>query len=181
MKKIFLLVLLTVGFSIQYLHAQYTISGVVSYNNTSSTPLKGCIIYLLQGGDTVNQFTTVSTGQYVLIDVSPGTYTLGVKCTKAYGGTGASDALAILRHFVLMPPLLEGLKLIAADVDNSGYINSADALYCSRRFVGQIISYPSGDWVFEVPTVVVTNSDVIQNFKGLCFGDVNGSYIPSNP
>jgi hypothetical protein len=61
-----------------------------------------------------------------------------------------------------------------------------------RRFVGSDTSFTRGDWVFEKPiegdtlnvsvnlndTVIVNCSNVIQNFKGLCVGDVNGSNLP---
>ena len=179
MKKIaFILLLAAVHCSLS-LNAQVTVSGKLTYFNNSSTPLKNCMVYLMNGNDTIGMYTTGTTGEYFFANVQPGTYHVKVKCNIMFGGSGgATDALMILRHFVGLPPLLTGLKLAAADVDASGYAGVADALMIERRFVGQINSFPSGNWIFENPAIQVLNTDIIQDIKGLCFGDVNGSYIP---
>jgi hypothetical protein len=44
--------------------------------------------------------------------------------------------------------------------------------------VGSINSYPAGDWAFENPTVTLPVAAPV-DFAGLCYGDVNGSYIPT--
>jgi hypothetical protein len=53
-----------------------------------------------------------------------------------------------------------------------------DALYVKLRTVGSINSYPAGDWAFENPTVALPVAGPV-DFAGLCYGDVNGSYIPT--
>ena len=179
MKKIAIALLLTAVLVSSNLKAQYTVSGVLSYFNYYATPLKNCMVYLTNGNDTVGMYNSGTTGQFIFTNVSPGTYHLKVKCNIMFGGSGgATDALLILRHFVGLPPLLTGLKLAAADVDASGYAGVADGLMIERRFVGLATSFPSGNWIFEDPAIQVINANITQNIKGLCYGDVNGSYIP---
>jgi len=57
-------------------------------------------------------------------------------------------------------------------------VNSGDALMVMQRFVTMIDFFPVGDWLFETKNVTISGSDVISNFLGLCYGDVNGSNIP---
>jgi len=40
-----------------------------------------------------------------------------------------------------------------------------------------ISSFPVGDW-FWTSYVVIGNGNVVVDFKGLCYGDVDGSYLP---
>jgi hypothetical protein len=51
-------------------------------------------------------------------------------------------------------------------------------LQVAKRFTGLINSFPGGDWVFLPVTVNYNGSRLIQPLKGLCNGDVNGSYNP---
>jgi hypothetical protein len=39
--------------------------------------------------------------------------------------------------------------------------------------------FPSGDWLFNNPSVNVDNVDVSKDIRAVCYGDVNGSYVPS--
>ncbi|MCX6272640.1 MAG: T9SS type A sorting domain-containing protein [Bacteroidetes bacterium] len=89
------------------------------------------------------------------------------------------DALKIMQHFTGMY-YLSGLKLKAAEVDNSGFINATDALFTARRFVGMVNSFPSGDWTFNTSDINITQNEVVtHDFNGLCVGDVDGSFIPA--
>jgi len=75
---------------------------------------------------------------------------------------------------------LDGLFREAADVDNNNFINSLDALLISRRFTGQITTFASGDWLFEPAVIAVSMTGVyMKNISGICYGDVNGSYVPA--
>ena len=75
---------------------------------------------------------------------------------------------------------LQGIFLAAADIDGSQYINSIDALAILKRFVGITSSFPVSDWTFEQKTVTIglTGQNTIY-IKGLCTGDVNGSWLPN--
>ena len=97
-------------------------------------------------------------------------------CTKQWGGGSSSDAFMIMKYFVKRFQLT-GLNFKAADIDGSGFVNSNDALYLAHRFVLMINSFPAGDWVFEQDLIIVDGANETYNFKGLCVGDVNGSYV----
>lgn len=157
-----------------------TVQGNVKYANNASTPMTNTTVYLKNSiGVIVYQTTTDANGNYGIIDVSPGTYTLSASCSKPWGGVNAIDALLIMKHFVAMTPL-SGIKLTVADVDGSGFVNAIDALTAMKRFVGMQTSFVVGNWAFEEFSVTVDFSQTItQNIKALCFGDVDGSFTPS--
>ncbi len=155
------------------------ISGVITYDNALSTPLSGVKVYLtdnlLHIVDSV--FTNIN-GYYSFTNVLLGTYTLECHSDNPWGGVNSTDALFIMQHFTGIN-ILSGLRLLAADVNLSSYVNAVDALYAAQRFVQLINSFPAGDWVFESPSVIVDGTGpVIVNIKGICVGDVDGSYVP---
>ncbi len=73
--------------------------------------------------------------------------------------------------------ILTGLRRQAGDIDGSNFVSTLDALYVMQRFVLMLNSFPAGDWVFENDTITINGANVVHNFKGLCVGDVNASYI----
>jgi hypothetical protein len=135
------------------------------------------IVKLKQGSQVVGTTTTDLNGNYSFSNISDGTYTLEPAVTKPWGGGNATDALIIMRYFTQILTL-NGMKLQAADVNNSTYVNSVDALLVARRFTNLISSFPAGDWLCEKPTVLLNNSNELVNIKANAFGDVNGSYTP---
>ncbi|MCX6269804.1 MAG: dockerin type I domain-containing protein [Bacteroidetes bacterium] len=153
-------------------------SGRVHYDNNASTPLGNIKVYLKNLSNTILDSTmTISTGDFSFSAI-PGDYRIGFKCTKPSGGINSIDALLILKHFVGIDTL-KGIKLTAADVDGSGNINASDALITMRRFVGLVSTFSVGDWIFENPLIVLSpDENNVLIFKGLCTGDVNGSYTP---
>jgi hypothetical protein len=155
-----------------------TVLGTITYNNDPSTPLNNVIVYAIKGTDTIASSTTNQFGAYDFSNLPDGTYHLGYRCNKLLGGVNATDALLILRHFVQLAQL-SGLRKICSDVDNSQYINSADALYVSKRFTGQITSFIVGDWIFDNVSFTIPALDPLHNIKGICSGDANGSNIPA--
>jgi hypothetical protein len=74
---------------------------------------------------------------------------------------------------------LSGLPLTCADVNATLSVTALDALLVKLRTIGLVTSYAAGDWKFEDPMVTVSGP-TSADFKGLCVGDVNGSYIPTN-
>ncbi len=154
------------------------IYGNAAYLNLNSTALDSVLVSLKSGNSVIQSQWLITGGHYHFINVASGTYSLEAVCNKTWGGANASDALLVLKHFVNIAPLT-GVKLKAANVDNSASVNSLDAMLISRRFTGSITSFAAGNWVFEKPVFVFTgNANVTQNIKGLCTGDVNGSYQP---
>ncbi|MCX6272170.1 MAG: T9SS type A sorting domain-containing protein [Bacteroidetes bacterium] len=156
-----------------------SLEGTLTYMNTEATPMLNASVLLKQNGSIVSQVTTNSSGHYLFQSPANGTYVLDGASTRPWGGVNAADALLILQHFVGFS-LLPGLKREAADVDASGFVNATDALLTVRRFVNLIPSFPAGDWVFEKDTITITGTDNLTNdFKALCYGDVDGSYSPA--
>jgi hypothetical protein len=154
------------------------LNGLVYYDNDQQTPLSGVTVRLKQGETVVMTTTTDISGHYSFYDFIPGMYTLDLSCTKTWGGSNSTDALFTLRHFVNMMQL-SGIRFKAGDINGTNTINAIDALTVQKRFVGVVTGFPAGDWVFENPVLNLTgNEPVIRNIKGLCTGDVNGSYLP---
>ncbi len=152
--------------------------GIVRYNNVVNSPLHSVNVTLKQNGVIKGEVVTDQNGLYSFPDVCPGNYTVQAHSTQPWGGCNSIDALLILKHFVEVA-LLDGLSLQAAETDNSGYINSADALLVLKRFTGLSSSFPAGDWVFEEKAFTVPfNGNSQIDLKGLCKGDVNGSFVP---
>ncbi|MCX6271194.1 MAG: GEVED domain-containing protein [Bacteroidetes bacterium] len=169
------------------------LDGFVIYKHVPVTNPKlrdSTAVSLYQGGVAIYTDSTDNTG-YHFTNVANGTYTLKVSSGKKWvSAANATDALAILKHFVGLQ-LLTGLNLTAADVNGTGGVpNAADALAVARRFVGQINNFyppsvppPGGpDWYFENFTITIDGTaNQIQDIKALAAGDVNGSWIPLNP
>jgi len=156
------------------------VDGVIAYNNLILSSMNNVKVYLVDDGNTViDSTTTDNNGYYNFNNVLPGSYSFTATTNKIWGGGNATDALAIMKHFVNLTPLY-GLNLTACDVDATGFVNTTDALQVAQRFVQMINSFPSGDWCFEeVPFTIDGSTSYLNNdFMGECYGDVDGSYIP---
>ncbi len=153
-------------------------SGYVYYDNLAQAPLENIEVQLRQGGTVKYTTTTNADGSFEFLGYEPGTYTLVCLSDQPWGGVNSTDALLIMKHFVGLVSL-QGVKLLAADVVTNGTINAVDALAVQKRFVGQLASFTSGDWVFEKPVLLLNGLTTLTvTIKGLCNGDVNGSYNP---
>lgn len=158
-----------------------SVSGQFFYPNQDTTPLSNTILYAENINGWIQDTSgTDNNGDYFFTSLPLGSYSLIADINKTWGGVNANDALMIMMHFANMTTLT-GLPLLCGDVDHSGFVNTVDALMCAQRFVGMINSFPSGDWANEIDTLVVDGTTpLVYNFKGLCFGDVNRSYLPPN-
>jgi len=165
------------------------ITGTVNYDK-SPYPLKplGNIFIRLHnsGGTIIDSTTTPSpTGIYWFRCLQSNTsFSVDVSTTRPWGSgcANASDAL-LVAQYSLGTASLTPIRLKAADVNNTGSINSGDALMIMKRFIGSISSFPAGNWVFDVSSVnpySVVTTDVSKNILALCVGDVNGSFDPTS-
>ena len=157
----------------------YEISGIVTYDNLDSTSMNNSMVCLYQNTVKIDSVVTDVDGAYLFSSLAPDNYSLSASTTKAFGDVNATDALLVQQHFAEMITLAEP-KLAAADVNASSSVNTTDALFIQNRFNGTITSFPSGDWYFNPQPVTISVSNEVMDFKSLCFGDVNGSYIPSS-
>jgi len=166
---------ITVGFSI---------NGNFVYNNNASTPLDSLWVFLVHSSEIIDSVQSDLNGSYSFSGQVNAAYTINATTAKPWGGVNGTDALKIQRHFAGLEILTEPVRLQAADVNNSGSVNGTDALKVKRRFAGLDNSFTRGDWTFAEPvtggdSVIISGINVVQNFYGLCVGDVNGSNIPS--
>jgi hypothetical protein len=156
-----------------------SVSGRLSYINSENTAMHNePIVLATETGDVVSTTTTDDQGDFIFTDVPAGSYTIHSAPTAPWGGSNATDALIIMKHFTQVLTLVD-LEKEAADVNSNEFINSLDALYVAKRFVNQISSFPSGDWASHNSTVVVGSEGVTQDLGVICYGDVNASYIPN--
>lgn len=154
-------------------------AGKVYYDNIAKTPMSGITLNLKSGADIIATTTTDSQGNYSLNSIPIGTYTFSPICNKTWGGANGTDALLITKHFVGLG-YLGGIRKEAADVDNSNYVNTIDALGVQRRFIQLVNSFASGDWAFENPSINVSVEPMPAiDIKAVCYGDVNASYTPA--
>jgi len=164
--------------SFQVIAGGHTLSGFLKYTNATTSGMANSTVMLMStGGSVISSVGTGSDGSFSFSGLADGQYLLGATTAKPWGGVNASDALAALKHFVNMAPLT-GFKLKAADVDNSTFINSVDALTISKRYVNLITSFPAGNWHIPNVSVLISGSNTTQNLSAICFGDTDGSYTP---
>lgn len=154
------------------------LSGHITYANSLASPLGNVLVTLSGNGIIPQSIATDSQGYFSFSGVAPGNYTLTCQSTSPWGGGGSNDALMVLHHYV-GNSTLTGINLVAADPNNTGYVNSADALEIAKRFVEIISSFSRPDWIFEAPQLNIPPTGTTEiMIKGICTGDVNGSYIP---
>jgi len=156
-----------------------SIYGDVYYDNSSKTPMNNSSVTLQNIlGDQLDIETTDPNGDFVFDTLLSGLYTFDFSTTKSWGGVNSTDALGIMRHFVLFDTL-RGIRLAAADVDASGFVNTLDALATAQRFAWFISYFPAGDWLFLAETVsLLPGIDTTTHIQTLCYGDIDGSYLP---
>jgi hypothetical protein len=158
-----------------------TLSGKVTYDNAANTVMTNILYVDLENSQNqkLDSAATNPDGTFAFYNVPNGTYKLvGGKTTLKWGGVNPIDALNINRYFVHLLTTFGGnntLRKKAADVNNDGKINPLDALMINRRFVALIKKFNVSDWLYETPSVTVSDSSIYQALKAICAGDVNGS------
>lgn len=155
------------------------IKGKVIYSNSSSTPLNNVKVLLRNSTGTVDTAITDTTGNYIFTGKEADTYSFSVLSSLAWGGVNSTDALQIRRYLSGLTQF-DSLQVKAADVNRSGMVNSTDALLIRRRTSGLDTTFTGGNWAFENPSIIYEGGSLTVNIKGLCAGDVNGSYIPGS-
>lgn len=152
----------------------FGVSGTVTYANDAATPDSGVVVTLNPGG---MKDTTDANGQYSFANVQNGKYKITSWSGAAWLGANATDALVVSNYYNGTTSL-SGVKLTAADVNNSGTVNNTDALLIVRRFAGLDSSFAAGNWAFTSDSITVSGSPVTYNVKSLAMGDVNASDVP---
>jgi hypothetical protein len=169
-----------------------SVYGTITYNNVPATPLKLCTL-TLTGGDTYGP--TLNDGKYYFTGMVDGAYAVAGTCTNTWGGMTTFDATLILRYAGGVPGFgLTNLQKRAADVNmtnTAGGVTTFDATLILRKATLPPGTFPpqwtAPSFVFDGPypatpalsgyPVTVSNGLGNANFKALCSGDVNGSYV----
>ncbi|MEI7982791.1 MAG: T9SS type A sorting domain-containing protein, partial [Bacteroidota bacterium] len=165
--------------SVQFPH---TLSGSFVYNNIYNTPLDSVWVFLTQNNLTKDSVRTLANGNYSFSNIYKGTYTLLANTNQPWAGVNGTDALKIMRYVAWLDPFSTHIRVTSADVNNSNSVSGMDVLKVKKRFVGLDSAFARGDWTFEKCSggneILMTGSDQVVDFYGLCVGDVNGSHIP---
>ena len=142
-------------------------------------PMVNAVVVLKQGSTEVHRDTTDATGAFSLSAVVAGSYDVVVTPNTAWGGVNATDAIMIINHYTNRV-LLNGIKLIAADVNGSQALNATDALNIMQRFTGALTALPVGNYAAGTASYTASGTGTgTLNVSMLCYGDVNGSYQPT--
>lgn len=157
------------------------ISGVVKYNDNDYTGMCNTKVYLYNlNGDKINSVTTDNEGKYLLTEVENGNYVLKSTTTDKWGGCNPIDAMLVSKHFIGKYPITDSLILRSADVNNDNRINPTDVLLINKRFVGSINRFARPDFIFEEPIVNILGTNVTQDIKAICTGDIDRSGLSEN-
>ncbi|MEI6435791.1 MAG: T9SS type A sorting domain-containing protein [Bacteroidota bacterium] len=179
----------------------FKITGFAKYDNNPKTPLNGLKITLKQGGVTVGTpVYTSNTGAYTINGLTSGTYNIEVSSAdpsgqwQTWNGVNNTDYLLVARHVsgVTLLPVEPPVIKVAASVKapHPGIENAdAEAIRLAAKY-GWGSPTPYFDipkWVFSgittslpITGIVLNCADVVRDIRGLCAGDVNGSYLPPN-
>ncbi|MBA4250760.1 MAG: hypothetical protein C0425_01865 [Chlorobiaceae bacterium] len=153
-----------------------TLSGNVTYNNSSNTPLSNVNINLTPG---TFSGVTNSSGNYSISSITNNNYNFIPTTNRAWGGVTGSDVTTLRMH-IIGTSTISNFRLAAADVNNDANITGSDVTAMRQRIVGMINSFPAGDWKFNNQnTLTVSGSNINLNFQGLTVGDVNGDFVPT--
>jgi len=175
-------------------YVTYENSYLTGVNNVELT-LRNAVDYSIVGTCTSgpNLLSNGESGYFAFVGIPDGDYILTAdnyvgnggyydfEGSYIWGGNNATDALIV--QMSVPGPLTTPTKTLAADVNGSLTISALDALYIKLRVVELIDAFPAGDWAFVPATFTIDASNPVkdfgQTFLGLCYGDVNGSFVPT--
>ncbi|MFN8280657.1 MAG: T9SS type A sorting domain-containing protein [Saprospiraceae bacterium] len=174
-----------------------TIAGLVKANNTEL--LKNATIELLQSQNVVAQMSTLDEGAYTFNDLAENLdYNIHpVKNDDALNGLTTADIVLIQKHILGKEIFDNPNKYIAADLNNSKSITSADIAELRKLILGikttmggtqkswRFIAMPaqfedvtnpwSGGWKEDIAVHNLKGNSYDNNFYGIKIGDINQS------
>lgn len=158
--------------------ADFTVSGVLDYVNGLVIP--NSTVYLKAPADSSILYTTSANafGYYEFTAVVPGSYFLDASTTtNAKWSYDQTDAFIIFGT----GGSLTGLYLLAGDVNEDGSADQTDAFIVYGSVLNgnvKVGAWLAPDWIFDNIAVIVSTSNVTQNFQGICSGDADGNFVP---
>jgi hypothetical protein len=166
--------------------ASFTVNGQLTYNGDATRPIctknsSVSSVYLKRSSDSAIVYTTTAdtVGNYVFTNVAVGNYFLDATTTiNAKYGYDVTDAFVIN----VIGGSLSGMQATASDVNEDSFIDDTDAfiVYLSANAGNnKVTSWVAPDWLFDNVPVIISNSNVTQDFSGISSGDANGEdFIP---
>lgn len=158
--------------------AVYSINGNIHYYSNYRSVGD---VNLVLAGEKAYTAASNANGNYSITGVENGSYVLSANKSSDTAAISPYDASLILKASAGLAALND-YQRIAADVDNSGSVDSMDAAYVLRKVVGDVpLPFPGAGriWAF-VPGEIDydnLNSDMnSQNFTAVLIGDVTGNW-----
>jgi len=155
---------------------------------------------LKRTGATADSMVTSTDGQYHF-DVTQGTTNMVTPSKNNdvinYNGISSFDIVLMQRHIGFAQLLSSPYKIIAADVNSSGIVNSVDVAITKSLILQNITSFPGNKlWAFVNSSFIFTNpmnpfpyensrfysninAATDQDFIGVKLGDLNNSWDPN--
>ncbi len=154
---------------------------------------------LYKGGQLADSRITVADGKFAFRDLELNANVMlrSTRNDDPLNGVTTADIIAIQKHILGKAQFTSPYKVIAADVNNTKSITSADISMIRKLILGVIPSFPqSNSWmfipeeiVFKDPlepwtyttekSMVLNNAAYVQNFVAIKLGDVNNSSAAS--
>ncbi|OFY47421.1 MAG: hypothetical protein A2W85_01795 [Bacteroidetes bacterium GWF2_41_31] len=172
------LVTIPVTFNDGFVDIGYTVDGQLTYNGDGARKIFPATVYLRDQSTDLIVYTTTtdSNGDYEFTEVLAGSYYLDA--TTTIDGSQAYD-ISDAFDIAFIGSTLTGLQALAADVDQVGGIDITDAFHVanscptiSPSYI-KVSEWIAPEWIFENTNVFVVNSNITQNFGGICSGDAN--------
>ena len=156
-----------------------SITGRLVYDNNISSPMSFTTIFISYNGCIADSVQTDNIGAFNIQVKKNSTYTLTPQIRLPWFSVSILNVKAILDYYVGGSSSTSDLRIKAADVNNSGGVNLADALGLERRIrLTDKYPFPGGDWVSEIPIVKVADTNIKTNIKAILRGDFLGLYTP---
>ncbi|MEL6559364.1 MAG: hypothetical protein AAFQ94_14330 [Bacteroidota bacterium] len=171
-----------------------SISGTI--NTPDNVPVNAVTVTLDDGSSQLNE-TTPAGGSYLFDNLQAVNYTVRpAKNNNLNNGVNVLDFILLRRHVLSTPTLTSYFQLIAADIDNSGVVDSNDILLFadlrsgnpvseSWRFVPANYTFPTTFDPVNVPAYPdsrgfnpLNSAEGNVDFIGVKIGDLNGSSDP---
>jgi len=157
----------------------YNLSGNVTYANGVASPLYSVMVEVMDGAVSIASGMTDNNGDFLIPNVLDGSYMLRATTNLPTGGIDVSDINLQLDHILSTP--ISGLPFDAGDVTMDATINVNDVNELIDYILGTDFMWAAPNYVFDAPPIVVSGGDIVQDFQGLCSGDVDASFTPPPP
>lgn len=171
----------------QSIPATYSISGKVTYANSSNSPMPFLQMNLLGSYlDHIQSYIlyTNEYGEYLYNNLPNGTYYISNISSflgkQDFNGVNSTDALQI-RKYLVDASSLDSMQMAAADINGDKRVTSTDALLLRKSIAGIDSSYAIGNYILNQTGIQIFGSNAVNNIKVIKKGDVNSSYTPLVP